>query len=69
MNHRERIERIFKECEPGAWGVSGVTSWEKDRMFEWREFLKQNPHRELSPRQERILADIEHKVFGEGETA
>lgn len=58
MSIRARIEKIFTECEPGAWGVSGVTSWEKDRMFEWRgrDFL--------SERQKAVLEDVERKVHG-----
>lgn len=54
----DRIERIFEECEPGAWGASGVSSWEKDRMFEWR-------HRNhLSAKQMEVLEKVERKVFG-----
>lgn len=54
----ERIERIFKECS-GVWGTSGVTSWEKSRLEEWRGRAR------LSPDQEKILSQIEKKVFGE----
>lgn len=54
----ERIERIFAECS-GVWGTSGVTSWEKDRLEEWRG------RESLSPNQEKILAAVESKVFGE----
>jgi hypothetical protein len=54
-----RIERIFKECS-GVWGTSGVTSWERDRLEEWRG------RESLSPGQVRILEQIEKKVFGDG---
>ena len=58
MTVRERIERIEKECS-GVWGTSGVTSWERDRLNEWRHKTS------LSPKQEKVLAQIEEKVFGE----
>lgn len=52
-----RIERIFKECS-GVWGTSGVTSWEKDRLEEWRG------RESLSPKQVAVVEAIEKKVFG-----
>ena len=56
----ERIERIFKECS-GVWGTSGVTSWERDRLEEWRG------REDLSQKQIAVVATIENKVFGETE--
>ena len=53
----ERIERIFKECS-GVWGTSGVTSWERERLEEWKN------RETLSEKQEAILRGIETKVFG-----
>lgn len=52
----KRIERIYAECS-GVWGTSGVTSWERDRLEEWRG------RRSLSPKQEDVLRRIEEKVF------
>lgn len=52
----QRIERIFKECS-GVWGTSGVTSWEKDRLEEWRG------RNSLSAKQLEVLVAIEAKVF------
>lgn len=54
----QRIERIFKECS-GVWGTSGVTSWEKERLEEWRG------REQLSPRQVAVVESIEKKVFGD----
>lgn len=56
----QRIERIYQECDPGAWGVSGVNSWERDRLAEWRGRTS------LSEGQEKVLRQIEEKVFGGG---
>lgn len=58
MTIAERIARIFKECA-GVWGQSGISSWERDRLEEWR----QRPT--LSEKQEAILRQIEVKAFGE----
>lgn len=55
----QRIERLFAECS-GVWGPSGVTSYEKDRLEEWRG------RERLSEKQEAVLASIEKKVFGDG---
>lgn len=55
----ERIEAIYKECS-GVWGVSGITSWERDRLEEWRG------RESLSPKQLEILAQIEEKAFRNG---
>jgi hypothetical protein len=52
----ERIARIEAECR-GVWGTSGVTSWERDRLEEWKG------RRSLSPKQEAVLQQIEGKVF------
>ncbi len=57
MTIAERIERIVKECS-GVWGTSGVSSWERERLDEWKS------RQSLSPKQEEILAGIEKKVFG-----
>lgn len=57
MGIAERIERIFKECDPGLWGTSGVSSWERARLEEWRSRAS------LSPKQEDVLQKIEAKVF------
>lgn len=54
----ERIEKIFEECGGGLWGTSGVSSWEHDRLDEWRG------RNNLSPRQVAVLESIEVKVFG-----
>lgn len=53
---RERIARIFKECS-GVWGQSGISSWERDRLEEWRNRVS------LSEKQEAILRQIERKAF------
>jgi len=55
----ERIAAIEKECS-GVWGSSGINSWERERLEEWKH------HRSLSPKQEEILRQIEHKAFGKG---
>lgn len=57
MTHAARIEKIEEECR-GVWGQSGVTSWERERLAEWKQ-----RHR-LTPKQEEILQGIEKKVFG-----
>lgn len=57
VTHRERIDLIEKECS-GVWGQTGVTSWERERLAEW----KQRPA--LTEKQEEILQGIEQKVFG-----
>lgn len=58
MTIAERIERIYKECSV-VWGQSGVTSWERDRLDDWRG------RTDLAPGQLKVLAQIEAKVFGE----
>lgn len=58
MTIPERIQAIYDECE-GVCGTSSITSWERQRLEEWR-------HRtSLSPNQEAILQDIEKKVFSD----
>lgn len=57
-----RIARIFSECS-GVWGASGVSSWERERLEEWRGRAT------LSPQQEAVLRQIEVKVFGEEDDA
>lgn len=59
MTIAERIAAIEKECS-GVWGASGITSWERDRMAEWKSRTS------LSPKQEEVLQQIERKAFGEG---
>lgn len=54
----ERIARINAECS-GVWGTSGVTSWERERLEEWRG------RKSLSDKQLEVLSNIEEKVFGE----
>lgn len=54
----ERIKRIEAECS-GCWGQSGVTSWERQRLEEWKSRAS------LSDKQEAVLVSIEQKVFGE----
>jgi hypothetical protein len=54
----QRIERIFTECS-GVWGASGVTSWERQRLDEWRG------REDLSDGQVKVLEQIEKKVFGD----
>lgn len=58
MTIHERIARIFAECS-GVWGASGVTSWERARLEEWKNRTS------LSPNQENVLQQIEEKVFGD----
>jgi hypothetical protein len=58
MSHGARIAAIEKECS-GVWGVSGITSWERDRLDEWKNRTS------LSPKQEAILRTIEAKAFKE----
>jgi hypothetical protein len=60
MTHVARIEKIEDECR-GVWGQYGVTSWERERLAEW----KARPA--LTEKQEEILQEIEKKVFGECE--
>lgn len=57
MTHLARIEKIEEECR-GVWGQSGVTSWERERLQEWKA------RRALTEKQEEILRGIECKVFG-----
>lgn len=57
---RQRIEAIEAECA-GVWGQSGITSWERERLTEWRG--KQS----LSEKQEAVLVAIEKKAFGRDE--
>lgn len=56
----ERIAAIEKECS-GVWGTSGITSWERDRLTEW----KNRTH--LSAKQLEVLKQIEEKAFGRGD--
>lgn len=58
MTIAERIERIYRECD-GVWGQSGISSWERDRLEEWRR------RESLSPKQEAVLLQIEKKAFPE----
>ena len=58
MTIAERIKRIEDECS-GVWGESGITSWERERLAEWKG------RSSLSPKQEEILKQIEAKAFGE----
>ena len=57
MTIPERIKAIFDECN-GVWAESGVTSWERDRLEEWKDRTS------LSEKQEKVLVQIEEKVFG-----
>lgn len=57
MTIPERIKKIINECG-GVWSTYGVTSWERDRLDEWKN------RQSLSPKQEEILVQIEAKVFG-----
>jgi len=51
----ERIAKINDECRH-IWGTSGITSWERDRLDEWK-------HRTfLTDKQERVLQQIEVKA-------
>jgi len=54
---RQRIAKIYAECE-GVWGASGITSWERDRLEEWKN------RDSLSEKQMEILRQIEEKAFG-----
>jgi hypothetical protein len=57
MTPRERVRRIEQECA-GVWASYGVTAWE-------REFLASIARLSaLSEPQDKILADVEEKVFG-----
>jgi len=58
-DQRSRIERIEDEISSVA-SLSGVTSWERDRLSEWK-----SARYKLTDKQLAILADIEKKVFGE----
>lgn len=60
MTVPERIAAINKECS-GVWGTSGITSWERERLEEW----KNRPN--LTPKQFRILEQIEAKAFGKND--
>ena len=53
----ERVEAIYTECE-GCWGQSGISSWERQRLSEWRG------RNYLTERQIEILEQIEKKAFG-----
>lgn len=57
MTHVVRIEKIEVECR-GVWAQSGVTSWERARLEEWKT------RGSLTPKQEEILQQVEKKVFG-----
>lgn len=56
--HKERIQRIIDETS-GVKAQYGITSWEWDRLHEWRGAIS------LSPKQLEILNKIEQKVFDE----
>jgi len=56
----ERIKKIEAECS-GVWSSYGVTSWERQRLDEWKSRTS------LSAKQEDVLKQIETKVFGEAE--
>lgn len=58
MTIPERIKAINDECA-GVWAESGVTSWERDRLEEWRQRTF------LTEKQEQVLEQIEKKVFGD----
>lgn len=53
----QRIAAINKECS-GVWGTTGISSWERERLEEWKARAT------LSPRQLEILKVIEDKAFG-----
>ena len=55
MTIAERIARINTECEH-IWGTSGITSWERDRLAEWKDRTF------LTEKQERVLQEIEKKA-------
>ena len=54
---RDRIERVLLEIR-GVAASYGIDSFERARLDEWRY------KRELSEKQEKILQDIERRVFG-----
>ena len=56
----DRINRLLHEIR-GVAASYGITSWERDRLDEWRY------KRDLSDRQEKVLQELEKKVFGEQE--
>jgi hypothetical protein len=58
MTIPERIKAINDECS-GVWSESGVTSWERARLEEWKDRTW------LSEKQEQVLEQIEKKVFGD----
>lgn len=58
MDHVERIAAVERECS-GVWGISGISSWERARLEEW----KTRPS--LTEKQEAILKEIEDKAFKE----
>jgi len=53
----QRIAAVNAECS-GVWGQSGITSWERARLEEWKDRTS------LSDKQEMVLVDIERKAFG-----
>lgn len=55
-DHVTRIEAIERECK-GVWAQSNITSWERERLAEWRRLAS------LSARQLEVLTDIETKAF------
>lgn len=57
MTHVARVEKIEAECR-GVWAQSGVTSWERARLEEWKQ------RSSLTEKQEEILQRVEKKVFG-----
>lgn len=54
----ERIAKIVAECK-GVWGQSGINSWERDRLEEWKNRTY------LTDKQEAVLVSIEKKAFGD----
>lgn len=58
MTPAERIAAIEKECS-GVYGASGITSWERARMAEWKHLDR------LTDKQDAIIKQIEKKAFGE----
>lgn len=59
LTPRERIERIFTECD-GVWSGYGINSWERARLQEWRGRAI------LTERQMEVLKTIEKKAFPDG---
>lgn len=57
MTVAERIAKVNSECA-GVWGQSGISSWEKARLEEWKDREK------LTDKQDAILQQIERKAFG-----